>query len=69
MRMNHKKNHHLKPLEDNEIELYDLGLLDDEVGEIKGGPGNPGSEDGGGGGMGGDWVINHNETILADTQN
>src|SRR5215212_1539764 len=62
-------NHNETTAKDNaaEIELADLGLTDEELDGIKGGP-RPGSEDGGGG-MGGDWIINHNETILTDTLN
>jgi hypothetical protein len=47
-----------------EPQLTDLALLDDEeLDDIKGG--RLGSEDGGGG-IGGDWVINHNEMILRE---
>ena len=51
---------------EDEAQLDDLGLTDDELDRIKGGRG--GSEDGGGGGMGGDWVINHNETTVNDEE-
>jgi hypothetical protein len=52
---------------EDEAQLTDVGLTDEELDGIRGGR-MPGSEDGGGG-MGGDWVINHNETILTDTLN
>ncbi len=50
-----------------EPQLTDFDLTDEELDGIKGGPGpRPYSEDGGGGGMGGDWVLNHNETVVND---
>ena len=63
-------NHNETTVSDNEVEaqLTDLGLTDEELDGIRGGK-LTGSEDGGGGGMGGDWIINHNETILTDTLN
>jgi hypothetical protein len=63
-------NHNETIAKDNaaDIELADVGLTDEELDGIKGGR-LTGSEDGGGGGMGGDWVLNHNETILKDTLN
>lgn len=64
-----KWNHNETIVSDDEVEarLTELGLTDEELDGIKGG--RIGSEDDGGGGMGGDWVINHNETILTDTLN
>ena len=50
-----------------EAQVSDLDLTDEELDGIKGGPSsNPGSEDGGGGRMGGDWILNHNEVLVSD---
>src|SRR6185503_17619486 len=64
MRANDKQKN-LNVIED-EAQLTDLGLTDEELDGIKGGR-LTGSEDGGGG-IGGDWVINHNETTAADIE-
>lgn len=45
-----------------EAQLSNLGLTDEELDGIKGGPGG----NGGGGRTGGDWIMNHNETTLSD---
>ena len=44
---------------EEEAQLTDMGLTDEELDGIKGGP-RPGSEDGG------IWINNHNETIAKD---
>src|SRR5215216_5592855 len=62
MRVNNEQKN-LNVIED-EAQLTDLGLTDEELDGIKGGR-LTGSEDGGGG-MGGDWIINHNETTAKD---
>ncbi len=49
-----------------EAQLTNLELTDDELDGIKGGT-RPGSEDGGGG-IGGDWIINHNEMTVSDPE-
>lgn len=50
-----------------EAQVADLDLTDEELDGIKGGPvSTVGSEDGGGGRTGGDWIINHNEMTLSD---
>lgn len=51
----------------HEPQLADLELPEDEqLDEIRGGFQRTGVDDGGGGRTGGDWIMNHNETMAAD---
>ncbi len=69
MRMNNRMNNHNEKTvrgEKDDAQLTDLGLTDEELDNIKGG--RTGSEGGGGGRTGGDWIINHNETTVSDKE-